>query len=167
MTCLLKHRGRLPVGHGLWTGMQWRAATVKKRTLERIVVQDLLSILEFREPHTHVLKVDARCNSLWVILGCARVAGSHREGHERNNVKDRFAAAISPRRQVRYILNVAEGLAGKLDQEDGERRVGRHLLYIDSHRIGGAVVAVPAHDCHQTRRIREPGLDARSEEHTS
>src|SRR5207244_4032271 len=56
---LLKHRGALPVGHRLRTSMQRWIAAVKDGTLDGIIIQDLLRILERGEPHAQMLKIGA------------------------------------------------------------------------------------------------------------
>src|SRR6266700_2264757 len=63
MHLLLKHRRGLPIGHGLWTGVQRRIATIEDRSFERVVVEYLLRILQRGEPHPQVLKVYPRSYS--------------------------------------------------------------------------------------------------------
>src|SRR5205085_12433639 len=82
------------------------------------------------------------------------------EGNKSNILEDGFATSITTSGQVSDVFHVAERLACKLDVEDGECDVWRHILHINCNRIRESVVAVSAHDCHKTCRLGKGFLDA-------
>src|SRR2546430_11018514 len=84
----------------------------------------------------------------------------HGEGNKCDILEDGLTATITTSGQISGVFYVAKGLARNLDQEDGEGDVRRHILHINSNRIGEGVVAVAAHDRHLARRLRKGLLDA-------
>src|SRR5579859_2088618 len=106
-----------------------------------------------------MLQLDARGLPL-LVMGCARVAGIHGKGYQCDDMKNGLACPITTCRQVGHILYIAKGLVGYLDKEDSKGDIGRHLLHIDCYSVGGAIIAVTAHNCYQGGRVREFAFEA-------
>src|SRR5579883_1704634 len=82
------------------------------------------------------------------------------KGYQRNQVEDRFTAAIAAREQVSNVLRMPKRFGGDLGKEDREFDVRRHMLHIDDHCIEHAQIGIPLHYRHQGGRVGKFILDA-------
>src|SRR5579872_520399 len=81
------------------------------------------------------------------------------KGDKGNQMKDRFAAAITTRNHISYILRVSKWFRRQLGKENGKLDAGWHMLHIDRHRIKVIRVWV-LKNSHQCRSIRKECLNA-------
>src|SRR5207249_4239670 len=68
-----------------------------------------------------------RCNGWIAIIGG--------EGHEGNQVKDRFACTILASVHISNVLGMTKGLGGELGEKDRKLGVRWHVLHIDRYCI--------------------------------
>src|SRR6266581_2428409 len=139
--------------------MQWRIATVENGSLKSCVIEHLLCILQLREPHAHMLKIDARSQALLSVLRSARITCIHSEGNEGDVLENRFTSAIASGSQVGNVFDVAKGFVGQFNQEDGKGDVGWHVLHIHCHCVSFGIVTVAPYNRHQPGCVGEGGLD--------
>src|SRR6266700_4011433 len=119
----LKHWRGLPVGHGLWTGVQRRVAAIERCSFERVVVEYLLSVLQRGEPHSQVLHLDTRSLTA-LILRHSGMARIRREGNQRDALEGDLAGTVIARVQISNVLDVSKGLICQFDKEDGKSDIG-------------------------------------------
>src|SRR2546426_8499833 len=79
----LKHRGGLSVGHSLRARVQRWIATIKGRSLEGVVVQEFLGIIERGKPHAEVFQLNTGRLSTLILrgTGIGRVSCEGNEGN--------------------------------------------------------------------------------------
>src|SRR5258708_12323856 len=105
----LKHWCGLPIGHGLWTGVQRWVAAIERRSFERVVVEYLLRVLQRGEPHSHVLQLDTGSLTA-LILRHSGIARIRREGNQRDTLEGDLAGTVIPRLQFSTVLYMSKGL---------------------------------------------------------
>src|SRR5438876_1494661 len=107
-----------------------------------------------------MFKVNARCQSFSSIARDTWITRIHGKSHKRDDLEDALTISIPTRGQVSHILYMSKGLTGNLNKENGKGDIRRHILYIDGYSVRGAIIAIAAHDRHQTLRGRKCLLDA-------
>src|SRR5574340_1005476 len=81
------------------------------------------------------------------------------EGNECDQVKDRFAAAITTGDYISNILRVAKGFGGQLCQEDGKLGIWRHFLHVNNHGVKVVGLRIALDDRDKASRIWEQRFD--------
>src|SRR5207248_675111 len=66
--------------------------------------------------------------------------------------------------QIGYVLDMAEGLVGKFDEENGEGDIRRHVLHIERYRIRGTIITTTSNYRYQACGIGKKILDATGHE---
>src|SRR5712692_3841787 len=159
----LKHWRGLPIGHGLGTGVQRRVAAIERRSFKRVVVEDLLRVLQRGEPHPHVLQLDTGSLTA-LILRHSGIARIRRESNQRDALEGDLAGTVIARVQISNVLDMSKGLICQFDEEDGKSDIGRHIGNIDGHCVEQAHCWISLHDRHNAGGLGEGFLHTTWEE---
>src|SRR6266566_2767329 len=112
----LKHWRGLPVGHGLWTGVQRRVAAIERCSFKGSVVECLLRVLQRGEPHPHVLQLDTGGLTA-LVLRHPGIACISCEGNQCDALEGDLAGTVIARVQVSRVLDMSKGLNCQFDEE--------------------------------------------------